>query len=150
MRAFRRTLCAVDLTPASRRVVDVAIALARSQSGEVTFLHVLAPPVTPDAYEYLPDRMYEEMAAYLRRRAEKRLAAIVRRAAARKVRARTALAEGLVDEAILRAARRLKADVLVVGTHGRKGIAKFLIGSVASKVVANAPCPVLSVRSVAR
>jgi nucleotide-binding universal stress UspA family protein len=49
-------------------------------------------------------------------------------------------------EAIARAARSQKVDLIVVGTHGRTGMAGALIGSVAARIVATAPCPVLTVR----
>jgi universal stress protein A len=49
-------------------------------------------------------------------------------------------------ERVARAARAKKADLLVIGTHGRTGLAKFFLGSVATRLVASAPCPVLTVR----
>ena len=63
-----------------------------------------------------------------------------------KVRARGLLLEGVAHDQIVRAARRKKADLLVLGTHGRTGVARFFLGSVAGRVVASAPCPVLTVR----
>jgi nucleotide-binding universal stress UspA family protein len=50
-------------------------------------------------------------------------------------------------EEIIRLARARKADLVVMGTHGRSGLARFVLGSVAERVVASAPCPVLTVRS---
>ena len=52
--------------------------------------------------------------------------------------------EGIAHEQIVRAARR--TDLVVMGTHGRSGLAKFFLGSVAGRVVSAAPCPVLTVR----
>jgi universal stress protein A len=49
-------------------------------------------------------------------------------------------------EVIVRAARSKRVDVLVVGTHGRTGLPRFFLGSVAARVLATAPCPVLTVR----
>jgi nucleotide-binding universal stress UspA family protein len=60
------------------------------------------------------------------------------------VRATPLLLEGVPHEMIARAAR--KADLLVIGTHGRSGLAKLFVGSVASRLVTMAPCPVLTVR----
>ncbi|MGH7342104.1 MAG: universal stress protein [Candidatus Rokuibacteriota bacterium] len=48
---------------------------------------------------------------------------------------------------VLRAATRSHADLVVVGTHGRTGLGKLLLGSVAERIVATAPCPVLTVRA---
>jgi nucleotide-binding universal stress UspA family protein len=62
------------------------------------------------------------------------------------VRARGLLVEGVAHEQITRAAKRLRADLIVMGTHGRTGVARFFVGSVAARVTATAPCPVLTVR----
>jgi nucleotide-binding universal stress UspA family protein len=63
-----------------------------------------------------------------------------------RVRARGMLLEGVAHEQIVRAARRQRADLVVIGTHGRTGVARFFLGSVAARVTATAPCPVLTVR----
>jgi len=52
-----------------------------------------------------------------------------------------------VDEAIVEAVRQQGADLIVMGTHGRVGAARLFLGSVASRVIATAPCPVMTVRS---
>jgi nucleotide-binding universal stress UspA family protein len=62
------------------------------------------------------------------------------------VRARGVLLEGVAHEAIVREARKRRADLIVIGTHGRTGVARFFLGSVAARVTATAPCPVLTVR----
>lgn len=54
--------------------------------------------------------------------------------------------DGVPDEEIVRLARQLKADLIVMGTHGRTGLAHMLLGSVAERVVRLAPVPVLTVR----
>jgi nucleotide-binding universal stress UspA family protein len=56
------------------------------------------------------------------------------------------LTEGVAHEQIVRAARGGKADMVVMGTHGRTGMSKFFLGSVAGRVVSLASCPVLTVR----
>jgi len=56
------------------------------------------------------------------------------------------LLKGAAHEAIVKAARAHRADMIVVGTHGRTGVARFFVGSVAARVVAAASCPVLTVR----
>jgi nucleotide-binding universal stress UspA family protein len=56
------------------------------------------------------------------------------------------LLEGVTHEQIVRTAKRQRADVIVMGTHGRTGVARFFLGSVAARAAAMAPCPVLTVR----
>jgi nucleotide-binding universal stress UspA family protein len=62
------------------------------------------------------------------------------------VRVKGLLAEGAAHEQIVRIARTKRADMVVMGTHGRSGLAKLILGSVAGRVVAAASCPVLTVR----
>jgi len=73
--------------------------------------------------------------------------ALVKEASEAGVRATPQLVRGGVPaEEIIRAAAENKTDVLVLGTHGRSGVAKMMLGSVAGRVVAHATCPVLTVR----
>ncbi len=62
------------------------------------------------------------------------------------VRAKTLLSDGMAHAQIVRAARSLRADMIVIGTHGRTGLAKLFLGSVAGRVVSTATCPVMTVR----
>jgi nucleotide-binding universal stress UspA family protein len=77
---------------------------------------------------------------------QKRLDAIVAQARKAGARATGLLLEGVPHERVARAARAKKADLLVIGTHGRTGLAKFFLGSVATRLVASVSCPVLTVR----
>ena len=56
------------------------------------------------------------------------------------------LADGAAHEQIARIAKTKRADLVVMGTHGRSGFAKLFLGSVAGRVVTAAPCPVLTVK----
>ncbi|MBI1845875.1 MAG: universal stress protein [Candidatus Rokubacteria bacterium] len=67
-------------------------------------------------------------------------------ARARGARATGLLLEGSSAEAIVRAARGKRAAMIVMGTHGRSGLVRMMLGSVASRVIALARCPVLTVR----
>ena len=62
------------------------------------------------------------------------------------VRATSTIVEGVPTERIVRAARARHADLIVMGRHGRTGFSRLLLGSVASRVIATSPCPVLRVR----
>jgi nucleotide-binding universal stress UspA family protein len=60
--------------------------------------------------------------------------------------AKTVIRQGAAADKILESAQKMKADLVVVGSHGRHGARKFLLGSVSTKVVDHAPCPVLVVK----
>jgi nucleotide-binding universal stress UspA family protein len=91
-------------------------------------------------------RTFREMQSQARRAVEDRLARLLARAKRAGVRAGADVREGLPADQIGRAARRRRADLIVVGTHGRSGFARAVLGSVAARVVTLARCPVLTVR----
>ncbi len=94
----------------------------------------------------IPPKAWEELEASTRAAGQKGLKALLARARKAGVRVRGVLLEGIPHEQIVRAAKRRRADVLVMGTHGRTGLARFFLGSVTARVVATSTCPVLTVR----
>ena len=94
----------------------------------------------------MPPRLWEEMEASTRAHARKQIDALAARAKKAGARVKTLLLEGVPHERIARAAKGQRADLIVMGTHGRTGLARFFVGSVAERVVASAPCPVMTVR----
>lgn len=143
---FRRIVFATDFSPASRAAFRFAVNLARGERARLTIVHVL-PSVVPLGVEtYVSGRMYDEMENSARRWAQKRLDSLVEQAGRSKVAARSALLAGAAHEAISTAASREGADVIVVGTHGRTGLERVFVGSVAARIIGTAPCPVLTVR----
>jgi universal stress protein A len=108
--------------------------------------HVMTPPLPMLGDGYVSPTTWDEIERSYRKASQKKLDAAVARAKAAGVRARGMLLQGLPHEQIVRAARAQRARLLVVGTHGRSGVARFFVGSVAGRVVASAPCPVVTVR----
>jgi nucleotide-binding universal stress UspA family protein len=146
MSAIRRIVYATDFSPASRPAFGRALDLARANRAELIALHVVTPPLLYGPEAYAMPQVYDGMVADLRAAARKQLDRLVARAKAAGVRARALVQEGIPHDRVVRAARSLQADLLVIGTHGRTGLARLFVGSVASRVIAAAACPVLSVR----
>jgi nucleotide-binding universal stress UspA family protein len=145
MPRFRRILHATDFSRASSAALKAAIEMAKTHRGRLTIVHVMAPPALALPGEgYVSPALYESLETSARGQARKRLDAVVAKARGAGVRATPLLLEGVPHEMIARAAR--KADLLVIGTHGRTGLAKLFLGSVASRLVTMTPCPVLTVR----
>ena len=122
-----------------------AVRLARSLGGELLLLHVsVESPLYGETAFGMPDvkRIYEAQARW----AEERLAARAAELNNGGVRTRWRRRVGIVHEAICDVAREEAAEYIVIGTHGRGGIARFMLGSVADRVIRAAPCPVLAVR----
>jgi nucleotide-binding universal stress UspA family protein len=126
-RAFERVLCAVDFSPASR----AALHLAARVGDSVTLLHVTPlPTVAPLLDPRLEGYVDAELATWQREiNADER-----------------DLVAGHAWEKIVERAREGRFDLIVLGTHGRTGLAHMLVGSVAERVIRHATCPVLVVR----
>jgi nucleotide-binding universal stress UspA family protein len=146
MTAIRNILVATDFSSASRPAFRRAMDLAKTNEAALWIAHVAALPIPMSPDGYVLPRMYDEMAQAIRADAQKRLRALLERARKEGVRGRALLLKGVTHEAIVRAARAHRADMIVLGTHGRTGMARFFVGSVAARVVAAATCPVLTVR----
>jgi nucleotide-binding universal stress UspA family protein len=143
--AGRPILLATDFSAASEPAIRKALETARAEGRALLVAHVLEMPLplSPDGY-VLP-RVYDDLGAAVRSDAERKLRAVLDRAREAGVRARGLLLRGAPHDAIARAARSHRADRIVVGTHGRRGFSRFLLGSVAARVVTVAPCSVLVV-----
>ena len=142
----RRILHPSDFSRASGAAFKKAVELAKADRAELMITHVLSP-VAPIAGEgYVSPKTYEEIAASSRAWAQKQLDKLLARAKQAGVRAKGHVLEGVAHDQIARLARSRRADLIVMGTHGRSGLAKLFLGSVAGRVIASAPCPVLTVR----
>lgn len=146
MKPLRRILHPTDFSPASSAAFNRAVAMARAARAELVIVHALAPFMPVLGEGYVSPKVYEEMAASTRGYAKKRLDALLAKARKTGVRARGLLLEGTPHERIVRAAKSQRADLVVMGTHGRSGLARFFLGSVAERVVAMSPCPVMTTR----
>jgi nucleotide-binding universal stress UspA family protein len=143
--AIRRILYPSDFSPASRPAFKRAVELARSLRGQLLIVHVIGPP--PLIGEgYITPATVETLLRSQREVAQRQLRALVARARTAGVRGSKLLVEsGVTHEQIVRVARRKRADMIVMGTHGRTGLTRLLLGSVAARVIATAKCPVLTV-----
>jgi nucleotide-binding universal stress UspA family protein len=142
---IRRILHPSDFSPASRAAFARAIALAKENRAQLIVAHVLAPMLAVGDGA-MPADMYAELEEAGRRHGTRQLDALVGKAQKAGVRAQGVLLEGAAAQEIVRAAKRTRADLIVIGTHGRTGLARFFLGSVASRVMSHAACPVMTVR----
>lgn len=142
---LRRILHATDFSPASRRAFAAALALAGRNHAELLLVHVAPVPAPLLEDAYFSAKSYREALEAGRRSGRKRLDALCRRARQAGVRATALVLDGIAFRQIPRAARRCRADLVVIGTHGRSGLRRLLMGSVARRVVGLTHCPVLTV-----
>ena len=139
---LRKILVASDFSPAASAALDCAAEFARRFDAEIQLLHVLPalvqyspfPGIAPPPLEWLE---------VVRAQAKAHLAKEAGRIGGVKV--ATELRDGSIHECVLAAATASKADLIVLGTHGRRGFSHVLLGSVAERVVRLSPVPVLTV-----
>lgn len=144
---FKHILLATDGSAASEHAAQIAANLARVHGAKLTALYVVDP------YPYLgigdtnPLGFQAYMSAALQHAAEAHARVLALCEQEPKVPFEPRLAEDVGPAAgIVQSARQVDADLIVLGSHGRTGVARLMLGSVATKVVAESPIPVLVVR----
>jgi len=138
-----RILCPVDHSDISRRALDYAVVLAARYRGSVRAVEVVPAPVPAAAFPRVPTEFSPNVEQHQSHVAA--LEAFVAPARREGVALDTALHGGFVIDQILHEAGRYDADLIVMGTHGRSGVQRLVLGSVAEKVLRRAACPVLTV-----
>src|SRR5512143_3411210 len=138
MKPFRRILVATDFTPASEPALEEAIGLAKGDGTELLIAHAYQLPNVPEAESVAGD-VYDEWVQSLRDSVVERLKPLVEKARSEGIRAEALILTGAPYEAITQAAEEQGADLVIMGTHGRKGVSRLFLGSVASRVISTAP-----------
>lgn len=143
MISIARILCPVDFSDCSRHALDYAVGIARRHEAQITTLYVL-PPIAA----LLPptgEGLYPPIAFTPRdlQQCDEALASFARSSGDTPI--QTQVAQGSVVGEIVRVAAALPADLMVVGTHGRSGFDRLMLGSTTEKLLRKAACPVLTV-----
>jgi nucleotide-binding universal stress UspA family protein len=138
---------ATDFSPGAYAAFRAAVVAARRRRARLLLVHVLEP-ITFGDEEYMAQELeHRDAAAAV---AGKRFDRLVTEAKRAGITARCVLLEGNASRQIVRFARQRRASLITIGTHGRTGLRRLFLGSVAAAVVAAAPCPVLTVRVTER
>ncbi len=142
---FRKILCPTDFSPGSRQAMRVAVRLADEAGAEIVLVHAWYVPPMAYGPEYA---LAAELVQEIQESARAALSAALREATALGAKRLTSqLRTGPARHEIVEVLERDPGfDLVVMGTHGRTGLARVLLGSVAEGVVRHAPCPVLAVR----
>ena len=144
---FNKILHATDYSKASAPALDEAVALAKQNGAELLVLHVIDPVPPYVAGEDIGGaELYMKLEEASKREAEASMQKLMEKVRKLRVNAKSLLLRGTAHEQIVRTAKNRRANLIVIGTHGRTGLSKLLMGSVASRIVSMAHCPVLTVR----
>lgn len=145
MRLPKIILVPTDFSVAAETALDRALGLASQLGAKVYVLHAYQLPIVgfPDGVLVPTAEIASRVVAW----AESELAACVARRKESSVEIVPILKQADAREAVLAVAEEVDADLVVMGTHGRRGIARALIGSVAEAVVRTSPVPVMTVHA---
>lgn len=143
MVTIKRILVPTDLSRLSQAAFNHAATLAQRYRARIYLVHVMepAPAVVPTYLGVTTKDFERRMKLDTKRRLEK-----LAKRFGRNIHAETVVRKGNVTTELVKAARSIRANLIVISTHGRSGIGHALVGSVAEKIVRHAPCPVLIVR----
>jgi len=137
MITIKKIICPVDFSELSRKSLQYAIEFARLSNGQVFLVGVIENDPTITYSKGLEKERAEEEQKLLALIEEENMAGIV---------ADYVIYEGFPEECILDYAKRQEADVIIMGSHGRRGLKRMILGSVAEHVIRRSPCPVLIVK----
>jgi nucleotide-binding universal stress UspA family protein len=143
---LKSILCPVDFFPASEHALRYAMALAENYKSRLSVLHVVSP-VMPSSYEFTVDT--GDLVAAFKEHALERVAEMKSEAARRQIAAETFVRVGDVEETLRNAVVETKADLVVMGTHGRRGFERWFLGSVTERFLRRSTVPVLSMAETA-
>lgn len=148
MTKFQRILCPIDFSDFSLRAYEYARSLAKHYGAHLFLQNVIQPLTVTYPYYYMPAQMtniYSELVDEARRQ----LHELAEKHASGAVQPELVVEEGFIADAILGFAEKQKVDLIVMGTHGRRGVDRLVIGSVTERVLRKSPPPVLAVRKPA-
>lgn len=143
MQTFKHILVPTDFHEASAAALNLAVSMAQTFDAKVTLLHVWELPI----YPYMDFMLNSAMITRVEDAATNGLAEALDALRKKLPTAQSKLKTGLPWEGVLEAIKELGADLVIMGTHGRRGLSRLTLGSVAERVVRVAPVPVLTVHA---
>ena len=138
---YKKIMCPIDFDGSSLEALDTAARIARENGGTLILVHIVPMIIQPAGMPVYAD-LYRGQEETARRQLEE-----IIKTRLRGIKCELSIHNGEPAQTILRIARKLQPDLLVMATHGRKGFSHFFLGSVAELVLRGAACPVLTVRA---
>jgi nucleotide-binding universal stress UspA family protein len=140
-------LCPIDFSEFSERAYHHALSLAEHYQAKLVAQHVIELWIHPSASFAVSWELYEEFCQALRETGEEQLQQFAKNHTHGEIQPELMVHEGTTPDSILSFAQTQKADLIVMGTHGRRGFDHLMLGSVTDRVMRKATCPVLVVRN---
>jgi len=149
MLEIKLIVCPVDFSEFSIRAYHYAVSLAEHYRAKMVAQHIVELWRYPYADYAASQGDYQEFWRALREGGEERLREFVKKHTHDEIQPELVVHEGIAADSILSFAQAQKADVIVMGTHGRRGFDRLVLGSVTDRVMRTAPCPVLAISKLA-
>jgi nucleotide-binding universal stress UspA family protein len=146
MLEFKLIHCPIDFSEFSVRAYCHALSLAEHYRSKLVVQHVVEVWQHPSASFAATALLYNEYSQSLRLSGAEQLQELVKNHPHGEVQPELAVDEGMAPDSILSFAQARKADLIVMGTHGRRGFDRLMLGSATDRVMRMAPCPVMAVR----
>jgi nucleotide-binding universal stress UspA family protein len=144
MEEIKKIVVAVDLGVHTDKIAEYAISLANIFSAQLSFFHVAQLYETYTEVELVAFPSVQKAEKEIRGHAEKKMAQLVADCTGKCPGCSGKVGKGDIVREIITHADQEKADLIIIGTHGAKGLDQILLGTVARRVVKRAPCPVLT------
>ncbi len=140
---IQKILCPIDFSAPSRNALRYASEFAKAMNAKITVMHVIQPqPIAADVnVPYVP------LEVDLEKNAREELEHLVKETVQEGVLVEQIIAFGLPSDCVIAQAKKENVDLIILGTHGRTGISRLLMGSTAESVIRHAACPVLVVKA---
>ncbi|MDA8414467.1 MAG: universal stress protein [Desulfobacteraceae bacterium] len=145
MKPFEKIVTAIDFSESSDLAFEYSLTLAKQFQAELTIIHVINEPVDLRGF-YVPHISFDQLEREIEEGAQKMMETFCQTKIEDFTRYKTVVVPGIPYEEIIRKAEEVGASLIVLGTHGRKGIDHLIFGSTAERVVRGASCPVLTIR----
>jgi nucleotide-binding universal stress UspA family protein len=142
---MKLVLCPIDFSEFSARAYDHALSLAEHYQAKLVAQHVVELWRYPSADFAASAGLYEEFCHALTESRKKQLEEFVKSHTHDEIQTELVVSQGMAPDSILSFAQAQKTDVIVMGTHGRRGYDRLMLGSVTDRVMRRAPCPVLAI-----
>ncbi|MCL2761510.1 MAG: universal stress protein [Desulfuromonadales bacterium] len=142
---FNTILFATDFSENSDYAFDYALTMAKAFSTKLLIIHVINEPVDLQGF-YVPHVTFDNLGKEIAEGAEKMLENFCNAKNMENVEYEKIVVSGVPGDEVIREAKERSADLIVLGTHGRTGLNRFLFGSTAEKVVRLAESPVMTIR----
>lgn len=141
MKEIRKIIVPIDFLEHTDQLVEFALYIAKQLGATLRFTHIIEPPHNYGYYEYPSlGALTEEVAEHT----EKQMKSLVEKNRENCPGCEGNILRGNIVDSIVNYAKDEKADLIIIGTHGRKGLEKMWLGSVAERVIKRAPCPTLT------